>query len=378
MRDRPSSAPHRGLSATGLTVAFVRGPGLAEAEVDFVSAWRSGPCLRILGPKVCDVPRGARWLARSVGVRGDLGLARLNETGVSALEGCGGVWLPDPWLAISRHGARAATRRGIPYVVTVWENLRDHPSVRIPGLRRAAARVVRDARLVHCVSERAAGYVLALHPESASKLIVVHPGVDLDTFTAEPSSRPADSHRFIFVGRLVPEKGLLELLAAFDRLSGINERTELWVAGTGPLAGEVHAAAARLKGLRFPGYVSRQRLPELLRSCHTLVLPSKRRRIGPMTLWEEQFGFVLAEAMASGLDIITTTSGSIPEVVGGIGQAVPDEDLDRALVQAMLACVEGHGRWSERSRAARGRACRRFDARRNAEVLLSAVEAALR
>jgi glycosyltransferase involved in cell wall biosynthesis len=36
----------------------------------------------------------------------------------------------------------------------------------------------------------------------------------------------------------------------------------------------------------------------------------------PRVFWEEQFGLVLAEAMAAGLDILTTTSGAIPEVAG--------------------------------------------------------------
>ena len=37
----------------------------------------------------------------------------------------------------------------------------------------------------------------------------------------------------------------------------------------------------------------------------------------PRAFWEEQFGMVLAEAMAAGLDIVTTTSGAIPEVLAG-------------------------------------------------------------
>jgi glycosyltransferase involved in cell wall biosynthesis len=37
----------------------------------------------------------------------------------------------------------------------------------------------------------------------------------------------------------------------------------------------------------------------------------------PRAFWEEQFGMVLAEAMAAGLDIVTTTSGAVPEVLAG-------------------------------------------------------------
>jgi len=46
----------------------------------------------------------------------------------------------------------------------------------------------------------------------------------------------------------------------------------------------------------------------------------------PRAFWEEQFGLVLAEAMASGLAIVASTSGAIPEVVGDSGRYVAAGD----------------------------------------------------
>ncbi|MGI9117385.1 MAG: glycosyltransferase, partial [Gaiellales bacterium] len=59
----------------------------------------------------------------------------------------------------------------------------------------------------------------------------------------------------------------------------------------------------------------------------------------PRVFWEEQFGMVFAEAMAAGLDIITTTSGAIPEVMDGQGTLVPPGDyvgMAHALVEGPL------------------------------------------
>lgn len=377
MGDRSSAAPPLRVRESVPTVAFVRGPGLAEAEVDFVSAWSGGPALRVLGPDACELPTGLRPISHLLGMRGDLGLVRLSAATRRRLEACDGLWLPDPWLPMSWHAACVARRRGLPYVVTVWENLTQHPSVRLPGIRSTTARVLRGARLVHCVTVRSTAYVIAVEPDVASRMVQVYPGVDLRMFTPEPSTRPQDGHRFLFVGRLVPEKGVRELLTAFERLRGVTRRAELWVVGAGPLVAEVQASAARVDGLRFLGFVPRRLLPDLLRSCHTLVLPSKQRRVGPMTVWEEQFGFVLIEAMASGLDIIAARSGSIPEVVADAGVLLHGDDLAQALLDAMRASVESHEQWEEASQASRGRAKRHFDAGRNAQVLLSAVEAAL-
>ena len=65
----------------------------------------------------------------------------------------------------------------------------------------------------------------------------------------------------------------------------------------------------------------------------------------PRAFWEEQFGLVLAEAMASGLDIIATTSGAIPEVLAGTAaQLVAPADwpaMAAALATGPLARAPG-------------------------------------
>ena len=86
----------------------------------------------------------------------------------------------------------------------------------------------------------------------------------------------------------------------------------------------------------------------------------------PHAFWEEQFGLVLAEAMAAGLAILTTTSGAIPEVVRGapvelvapgdwpaIARALADGPLSRAPGERVAYPPEIVHRYSTRAAAER-------------------------
>jgi glycosyltransferase involved in cell wall biosynthesis len=77
-------------------------------------------------------------------------------------------------------------------------------------------------------------------------------------------------------------------------------------------------------------------------------LPNARAQIHPFDVprafWEEQFGMVLAEAMAAGLDILAAQSGAIPEVLDGQGTLFAPGDwpaLARRLAEGPLARAPG-------------------------------------
>ena len=95
-------------------------------------------------------------------------------------------------------------------------------------------------------------------------------------------------------------------------------------------------------------------------ACDALCLPSSDKRLGPLKLWEEQFGFVLAEAMACGLPIIATTCGAIREVVGEHNLVVAQGDI-RGLANAMKLLYRDEQQAQEISLANRDRALLEFD-----------------
>ncbi|MCC7519869.1 MAG: glycosyltransferase family 4 protein [Verrucomicrobiae bacterium] len=175
-------------------------------------------------------------------------------------------------------------------------------------------------------------------------------GVDTDFY----SSGSADSLRarlglegFVlgFVGRLVPEKGVLDLIeaaAAFRDVAG------LLLVGDGPLAADARERADAL-GLRLVHVpaVPHDAVRDHLRAMDALVLPSR-----DTPRWREQFGHVLIEAMACEVPVVGSTAGAIPEVLGEAGLLFSEGNREelRERIAALLASPSERRAWGRRGR----------------------------
>ena len=150
---------------------------------------------------------------------------------------------------------------------------------------------------------------------------VVHNGVDLERFRPAASRRTSQSDRIrcLAVARLVERKGLRDLIRALALLE--RHRFELEIVGTGPDEQELRALAAELGvagEVSFVGALDRSGVARRYRAADLFTLPST----------SEAFGNVFAEALASGLPIVGTTVGGIPDLVehGVNGLLVPPGD----------------------------------------------------
>ena len=170
---------------------------------------------------------------------------------------------------------------------------------------------------------------LALRTDPGLRYSVIPNGVDLTRF--RPSARGRNRHggkiRCIAVARLVERKGLGDLIAAIASLE--RGRFELEILGSGPDEQRLRDLAERLgvsREVTFAGSVSRGEIPGRYRDADIFTLASR----------EEAFGNVFAEAMASGLPIVGSTVGGIPELVehGKNGFLVPPRE-PRALAAAI-------------------------------------------
>lgn len=122
-----------------------------------------------------------------------------------------------------------------------------------------------------------------------------------------------------YVGRLVPEKGLSDLI---DMLAYLPDEVNVLIVGDGPSRAELEARASAvdvLRRVRFLEGRSLQDLPKVMCALDTLVLPSVTT-----ARWKEQFGRVLIEAQSCRIPVIGTNSGAIPDVVGSAGIVVPE------------------------------------------------------
>ncbi len=143
--------------------------------------------------------------------------------------------------------------------------------------------------------------------------------------------------RILQACRLIPKKGLTTSLRAFAIFLKENPKAELRIAGKGPLQPQLEALAARLgisAKVRFCGFVSQSELMELYATSHLFLHPSET----PPDENQEGIPNSILEAMATGLPIVATSHGGIPEAVehGRAGMLVEEKDAE-ALVSALLS-----------------------------------------
>ncbi|HWL68316.1 MAG TPA: glycosyltransferase family 4 protein [Geminicoccus sp.] len=142
-------------------------------------------------------------------------------------------------------------------------------------------------------------------------------------FAPQPGipTRAKVPHRILVATRLVPRKGVQDLIAA---VAGMTEPVELIVAGDGPHAPQLRQQAEELNcPVDFRGFLPRETLAELYASSAIFVLPSSH----------ENFPMVLLEAMGAGCAVVTTTAPGCREVVGEAGICVPAGDVEALRAQ---------------------------------------------
>jgi colanic acid/amylovoran biosynthesis glycosyltransferase len=171
----------------------------------------------------------------------------------------------------------------------------------------------------------------------AGKIRVHRTGIPLDRFPFAQRYVPQDGQwRLLQACRLIPKKGIETTLRVFARFLAHYPGSRLTVAGEGPLAETLQELAEDLRiagRVSFPGFVSQAKLRDLFYQSHFFLHPS----VTPPDGDREGVPNAILEAMASGLPVIATRHGGIPEAVrdGETGLLEP-EHADAALAEAML------------------------------------------
>lgn len=176
-----------------------------------------------------------------------------------------------------------------------------------------------------------------LHPNRL--LVAPQMGVDEKVFAPGFSSAAAKERRaarqaiglppeaFLvgFCGRLEAMKGVPDLVATVGRLRADNPPRDVHLAllGAGPLRATLPAA----DWLHVPPARPHAEVSGFLQLLDLFILPSREWREGG-TVWKEQFGHVLAEAMTCGVPCVGSSSGAIPEVIGDPDCIFPEGDVD--------------------------------------------------
>ena len=186
---------------------------------------------------------------------------------------------------------------------------------RKPSRRRRVQRVLEATDAVITVNEDLKNAVVRLGI-STEKVHVWHQGIDMGQFQAGDRLRsreclglPVSGHVLVWVGRMVPVKGLDILMEACTLLRDCGVEYHLYLVGEGPLRRDLVTQSERYglsAHVTFVGPKVHDELPEWYRAADLTVLPSR----------SEGLPNVLRESLACGTPFVASDVGGISEIAG--------------------------------------------------------------
>lgn len=301
---------------------------------------------------------------------------------------------PAPWARVNVFGRGVDLSRHMPFMLLTWQQRFDvvhgHLYYYLRGLRAGVriahvhgdplhkgmgsqvtgmtkqtfALLERTVDGFIAVSQFIAGRLRSGLPDS-DRIHVVYNGVNFDHFTMSDADRatkraswreqwniapdaPANATVYVYVGAIVPEKGVLQLARAFATIEQERADVHLVIVGSSSLWGTSKQtqdpnalyeqdvrdalAGAQARGhAHFTGKVPAPQVAELLAASDVFVMPS---------VWQEPCPLVILEAVASGLPLIASHNGGIPEIAAcGHHHLIPAEE--DALRDALRSAAQG-------------------------------------
>lgn len=216
----------------------------------------------------------------------------------------------------------AGSMLDIPFSVTL------HGSDILVDPYPALGKVLRKAKRVICVSNQIRSKVEHTYGVKPDRIAMIRCGIDPEEYAAAAS--PGDRLRILTVARLHPVKGLHDLITACALLREKGIDFECTIIGDGQERNVLQSQVTSL-GLagfvKLPGWVENEKLPEIYRNHTFFVLSS----------YSEGSPVVIMEAMASGLPIVATRVGGVPEIVEqGVNGALVDPHQPAMIAAAVM------------------------------------------
>lgn len=170
---------------------------------------------------------------------------------------------------------------------------------------------------------------------------------------------PKDAPVILFVGRIMPKKGVLEVVQAFQKLE--NTHAHLVIVGASSFGmgqmtlfeRELSQIVQEHPRIHATGFVNNQELGKYYALADLVVLPS---------LWEEPLGLTMIEAQLAGKPLITTNKGGIPETTSATNSILLEvtENLSKDLAFAMSEVLSDLPSWQKKALQAQQVAKQRF------------------
>lgn len=231
--------------------------------------------------------------------------------------------------------------------------LRTHP--------HAYDALFREGDLFLPVSRSLADRLIASGCERA-KTVVLHSGIECGKFRyIERRLIEGEPVRILTIGRLTEKKGIAYAIRAVARLIASGRDVSFTIVGEGPLRDDLQRLCEELgvsKSVQLIGWRTHAEVVGLIETCHVLLAPSVTGADGD----EEGIPNSVKEAMATGMPVVSTSHGGIPELVedGVSGYLVPERDVE-AMADRLRHLIDHPQAWSAMGRAARTRVLAEFD-----------------
>jgi len=173
---------------------------------------------------------------------------------------------------------------------------------------------------------------------SDEKIVNVFNGIKTDLFFStdrkkarEKLALEQDIPIILFIGRFSEEKGVENLISAFDKIT--DDSANLLLIGDGPLKAKIEKQVYALKltkKVKFIGELKQSELPDWINAANLLCLPSKR----------EGWPNIVMESLACGVPVVASNVGAIPEIItseeyGYLAEPNNAEDLAEKLDMAL-------------------------------------------
>lgn len=263
----------------------------------------------------------------------------------------------------------SATRVALPHVVTF------HGFDVFPDTKKRSGKLDRfwvntrhkvfsEARLLVAVSNTVRDRLLELGAP-AEKVVVHYIGIDTDLFVPpiEVPVRP----RVLFVGRLVPQKGVTDFLLMAEKVQRAIPDALFTVVGDGPLRAPAQRRCEEKRlNVEFAGGLQHGEVLHRMQQATVFCVPSRMTAEGR----REALGLVFVEAASCGVPVVAYDSGGVSEAVSrGRSAFLHDEGDSEGLADSVVRIVEDQALRSQMGRDGRSFVVGNHNRKRQSEVL---------
>lgn len=274
------------------------------------------------------------------------------------------LWNP----ASCRYAFSAASSYKIPIITT------EHDPFELSFLKDILKKQdLKHVGKIITVSENNRKILCKLYPEHKSIISVIHNGIDVTwwqsqllRFTDEDRRRikkelfQAQENTLIIISiaELHERKGLKYLIEAIPEVAEKFPNIKLVIVGEGPERKSLENLIKELSSNHIILTGRQKEIPKLLKSSDIFVLPSRR----------EAFGLVVLEAMVTGLPVIASKTGGIPEIIeNGRNGLLVEPENSKKLAKALMDLIANSDKREKLSKAGTETARKKFTAKKMAE-----------